>query len=157
MKTKTRVRKRGLQKDRVNFDESVKLWASFYRSNMHRFAIDYLNLPLFGFQMILLYMMNINNFFYFVASRGLGKSFLTSVYCCCRCILYPNTKIIVASGTKGQARLLISQKIEKELVNMSPNLRREIKEIKVGANDAIVKFKNGSTIEAVASGESARG
>ena len=40
---------------------------------------------------------------------------------------------------------------------MSPNLRREIKEIKVGANDAIVKFKNGSTIEAVASGESARG
>ena len=87
----------------------------------------------------------------------LGKSFLTAVYCCCRCILYPNTKIIVASGTKGQARLLISQKIEKELVNMSPNLRREIKEIRVGANDAIVKFKNGSTIEAVASGESARG
>lgn len=70
MKTKTRVRKRGLQKDRVNFDESVKLWAGFYRDNMHRFAIDYLNLPLFGFQMILLYMMNINNFFYFVASRG---------------------------------------------------------------------------------------
>ena len=124
---------------------------------MHRFAIDYLNLQLFGFQMILLYMMNINNFFYFVASRGLGKSFLTAVYCCCRCILYPNTKIIVASGTKGQARLLISQKIEKELVNMSPNLRREIKEIRVGANDAIVKFKNGSTIEAVASGESSRG
>ena len=40
---------------------------------------------------------------------------------------------------------------------MSPNLRREIKEIRVGANDAIVKFKNGSTIEAVASGESSRG
>lgn len=59
--------------------------------------------------------------------------------------------------TKGQARLLISQKIEKELVNMSPNLRREIAYIKVGANDAIVKFKNGSTIEAVASGESSRG
>ena len=87
----------------------------------------------------------------------LGKSFLTAVYCCCRCILYPNTKIIVASGTKGQARLLISQKIEKELMGMSPNLRREIAYVKVGANDALVKFKNGSTIEAVASGESARG
>ena len=87
----------------------------------------------------------------------LGKSFLTAVYCCCRCILYPNTKIIVASGTKGQARLLISQKIEKELMGMSPNLRREIAYVKVGANDAVVKFKNGSTIEAVAFSDSARG
>ena len=59
--------------------------------------------------------------------------------------------------TKGQARLLISQKIEKELMGMSPNLRREIAYVKVGANDALVKFKNGSSIEAVASGESARG
>ena len=40
---------------------------------------------------------------------------------------------------------------------MSPNLRREIAYVKVGANDALVKFKNGSSIEAVASGESARG
>ena len=157
MKTKTRKRKRGLQQDKVNFNEGVKLWAGFYRENMGRFAIDYLQLPLFGFQMILLYMMNINNFYYWVASRGLGKSYLTAVYCCCRCILYPSTKIIVASGTKGQARLLISQKIEKELMGMSPNLRREITYIKVGANDAVVKFKNGSTIEAVASSDSARG
>ena len=70
MKTKTRKRKRGLQQDRVNFNEGVKLWGSLYRANIHRFAVDYLQLPLFGFQMILLYMMNINNFFYFVASRG---------------------------------------------------------------------------------------
>lgn len=40
---------------------------------------------------------------------------------------------------------------------MSPNLRREIAYVKVGANDAVVKFKNGSTIEAVASSDSARG
>jgi len=70
MKTKTRVRKGRLQQDKVNFNEGVKLWGSFYRANIHRFAIDYLQLPIFGFQMILLYMMNINNFFYFVASRG---------------------------------------------------------------------------------------
>ena len=106
MKTKTRKRKRGLQQDKVNFNEGVKLWAGFYRENMGRFAIDYLQLPLFGFQMILLYMMNINNFYYWVASRGLGKSYLTAVYCCCRCILYPSTKIIVASGTKIKFKLM---------------------------------------------------
>ena len=70
MKTKTRIRKGRLQQDKVNFNEGVKLWGSFYRANIHRFAIDYLQLPIFGFQMILLYLMNINNFFYFVASRG---------------------------------------------------------------------------------------
>ena len=31
MRTKTRLRKGGLQKDKVNFDEGVKLWAGFYR------------------------------------------------------------------------------------------------------------------------------
>lgn len=40
---------------------------------------------------------------------------------------------------------------------MSPNLRREIKEVKCGANEAKVTFHNGSTIEAVVSGEQSRG
>nr|DAP74191.1 MAG TPA: hypothetical protein [Caudoviricetes sp.] len=31
----------------------------------------------------------------------LGKSFLISVYCCCRSILYPNSKIIVGAGSRG--------------------------------------------------------
>ena len=48
-----------------------------------------------------------------------------------------------------QAKLIISQKIEKELMAMSPNLRREIKEVKCNGNEAKVTFHNGSTIEAV--------
>ena len=102
-------------------------------------------------------MMNINNNFFYTASRGQGKSFLVAVFCCCRAILYPNSKIIVASATKGQSRLLISQKIQKELMVQSANLRREILDIQVGQNIALVKFKNGSTIEAVTSSDNARG
>ena len=56
-----------------------------------------------------------------------------------------------------QAKLLISQKIEKELAVMSPMLRKEIKEIRCGANEAKVIFWNGSTIEAVVSGDGSRG
>lgn len=158
MITKTKLRARGVIKDKANFNESVKQWAGFYRDNIHRFALDYLELTnLFPFQLLLLYMMNENNFVFLVASRGLGKSFLTALYCCCRAILYPNSKIVVASGTRGQAKLLISQKIQKELMAMSPNLRREILDIHVGQNMALVKFKNGSTIEAVSSTDNARG
>lgn len=102
-------------------------------------------------------MMDINNNFLIIASRGLGKSFLISVYCCVRAILYPNSRIIIASATKGQSKLLISQKIEKELCGKYPNLAREIKQIKTGANESVVIFKNGSTIEAVASNDNSRG
>lgn len=157
MMTKTKPRERGVIRDKVNFNECIKQWVSYFRHNIHRFALDYLGLPLFPFQMILLYMMDINDNFFYTASRGQGKSYLVSIYCCCRAILYPNSRIIVASGTRGQARLLISQKIQKELMAMSPNLRREILDIQVGQNIALVKFKNGSTIEAVSSTDTARG
>lgn len=102
-------------------------------------------------------MMDINDFFLIIASRGLGKSYLIAIYCCVRAILYPNSKIIIASATKGQSKLLISQKIEKELCSKYPNLAREIKQIKTGANESVVYFKNGSTIEAVVSNDNARG
>lgn len=157
MQTKTRLRNKGYIKDKSNFDEGIKLWASFYRANIHRLCTDYLKIDLFPFQMILLYLMNKNTLFLFIASRGLGKSFLVSVFCCCKCILEPGHKVIIASASKSQAKILISQKIGIELQNMSPNLRREIAKIQVNQNDIVVHFKNGSTITAVTSGESARG
>ena len=81
--------------------EGFKIWTQFYRANPHRFATEYLGMGLFLFQSILLYMMDRSDTFLFIASRGLGKSYLISVYCCVRAILYPNSKIIIASATKG--------------------------------------------------------
>lgn len=52
---------------------------------------------------------------------------------------------------------MISEKIDKELRGMSPNLRKEIKEVRVGANEVSVIFWNGSSIVAVVSGDGARG
>jgi hypothetical protein len=137
--------------------DGIKLWAGFYRSNVHRFVMDYLGIKLHLFQIILLYMMNTNSFFMYLAARGQGKSFIIAIYCIARAILYPGSKIILASGTKGQARLIITQKIDKELKLKFPNLAREIKEIKTGQNECVVIFQNGSTIEAVTSTDSARG
>lgn len=58
--------------------------------------------------------------------------------------------------TKGQAKLVITEKIAKDLINY-PNLAREIKEIKTSANEIVVIFQNGSTITAVTSNDNARG
>lgn len=73
-----------------------------------------------------------------------------------RAILYPNSNIVLASGTKGQAKLIITEKIF-SIYNNSPNLRREINEFKTSTNDCYVSFKNGSKITASTSGDSARG
>lgn len=139
------------------FRNKVKLWTSFYRANIHRLAIDYLGLQLFTFQIILLYMMDIVPNFMFWGGRGIGKSWLIAVYACCRAILYPHSKIVIASGTKSQASLIITQKIGLELMKKSPALRREIKNITANSSKALVEFYNGSYIEAVVQTNNARG
>lgn len=91
-----------------------------------------------------------------IAARGISKSFLIAIFACARCVLYPGTKVIIASGRKKQARLIITQKIEKELMQYT-NLAREIKQIKSSSNEAVVIFHNGSSIEAVTSTDDSRG
>lgn len=86
--------------------DGVGRWTAYYRANPHRFAHDYLHLNLHLFQKILLSMMDWSTTTVFIGSRGIGKTFLSAVYCCIRCILYPQTKIVIASGTRGQAKLL---------------------------------------------------
>ena len=132
-------------------------WITFFRRNLHRFAIDYLGIKLFLYQTIMLYLMGINNFFVVIASRASAKSFIIALYACCRCILYPGSMIVIASSTKGQSKLIISEKIQKELLNMSPKLRNEIKRIKDNQSEIIVFFKNNSTITVVPASENARG
>ena len=157
----TQVKKReGLSPNkRERLDEGIKIWVSFYRQNIHRFAIDYLGIQLKPFQVVLLYMIERNLKSCLITSRGLGKSWLIALYCCCRAILYPGQKIIVSCETKEQSRNLIREKIVNELMNMSPNLRKEInpREIKIGTNESYVKFKNGSTITAINASENTRG
>lgn len=85
--------------------------------------------------------MGICNFIVIVACRAAAKSFIIALYSCCRCILYPNSKVVIASATKGQAKLIVTSKIRNELMAWSPKLREEIKGIKDNQNEVIVYFK----------------
>ena len=159
MLTQTKKRDGLSPNKRERLDEGIKIWVSFYRQNIHRFAIDYLGIQLKPFQVVLLYMIERNLKSCLITTRGLGKSWLIALYCCCRGILYPGQKIIVSCETKEQSRNLIREKIVNELMNMSPNLKKEInpREIKIGTNESYVKFKNGSTITAINASENTRG
>ena len=140
--------------------EGVAYWASFYRLNPQRFVRDYLNINLKLFQKILLYAMMHNYYFMYIAARGQGKTFLVALFCVVRCILFPKTKICVASATRSQANEVLS-KIESEFMKNyewgSENLRREILDCSIGANKAVINFKNGSWIKVVTASDNARG
>ena len=139
--------------------DGVGYWAAFYRKNPQRFVKEFLNIKLKLFQKILIYMMMVSTNFLYIASRGSGKTWLTSLYCVVRCILYPGTKICVASGVKSQAVEVIT-KIETDFLKNyswgSQNLRNEISFISSSVNNARVDFHNGSWINIVTSNDNAR-
>lgn len=137
--------------------EKLLMLTTYYRKNLHRFAKDYLGLTLFWYQSILLFLMGRCHVIVAVAARASAKSWIIAVYSVCVCILYPGSMGVIVSGTKGQSILVISKKIERELMRDSPNLRREVKRVHVDKNEGIVEFHNGSSISAVTLGLSALG
>lgn len=153
-------RGRNFNKSRNNLTKSerlmngIALWASYYRYFPHIFVEEYFGIRLKLFQKILLYFMMHYNYFMYLAARGQGKTWLTAIFCCVRAILFPSSKIIIASGVKSQAREVI-EKID-DLRKESPNLAREISDLNTSINDARVEFHNGSWIKIVASNDSAR-
>jgi len=133
------------------------LWCTFFRRNLHRLAIDYLGIKLHLYQQLILYLMGISQLIVIVACRAAAKSFIIALYACCKAIAKPNSKIVLGSATRGQSKLIITEKIKNELMNMSPALRKEIRDIKDSANESIVYFKNGSTIKVFTANQFARG
>jgi hypothetical protein len=138
-----------------NLMESIDVWTSFYRANPHRFAKDYFGLNLRKFQQIILCSMFQYNNVMHLASRGGSKSYLIAIYCAISCVLYPETKVCLASKTRGQAGEIID-KIKTILMPSSANLRMEIADIQVNQANSFVTFKNGSQIIVVTAGESSR-
>lgn len=93
----------------------------------------------------------------FICSRGLSKSYTLAVFMCLKCILYPHLNVTISCETKEMSKRIVSEKIQGELMSKSSNLRREIKECKVGINESYVFFKNGSKITCINASKNTRG
>lgn len=133
------------------------LWSTLFSRNFHKLATDYLGIKLHLYQQLILYLMGISQLIVIVACRAAAKSFIIALYACCKAIIKPGSKIVLGSATRGQSKLIISEKIKNELMNMSPALCKEIRDIRDSANESIVYFKNGSTIKVFTANEFARG
>ena len=135
--------------------ETVAWKAGYYRKNPQRFVKEVLGIHLKLFQKILLWAMMNYNYIMYLAARGQGKTWLTALFCCVRCILYPGTKIIISSGTLKQANEVLL-KIQDDFMKQSIILCSEIEKCNIGQNDATISFKNGSWIKTRTSTENSR-
>ena len=136
--------------------DRIKSWVTFYRKNPSFFVEHYMDVPLYPYQRIWINLMARSTEFVGIASRASAKSWLIAVYAIARCILYPGTIVALASSTKAQAGLIISEKC-KALIEEHPNIQRETSNIVTNQNKWEMTFFNGSKINVVVSGEGGRG
>lgn len=136
--------------------DRFKSWTTFYRHNMSFFVEHYMGVHLHFYQRVWINWIASSTEFLGIASRASAKSWLIAVYGIARCILYPGTTVVLASSTKAQAGLIISEKC-KTLHDTHTNIQRETVSITTNQNKWEMAFKNGSKIHVVVSGESGRG
>lgn len=87
------------------FEDRIIDWTTFYRRNLHRFVEHYLGIKLHFYQKIMIYLMHSFPLVVLLCARAIAKSYVTSIYACAVCILYPNSKVLVTALTKKQAGL----------------------------------------------------
>ena len=136
--------------------ERIKRWILYYRNNPHRFCMEYFGIKLFPYQILMLWVLQKSNLAYIVASRATAKTFMIAVWALTIAVLYPGSKIIVASKTLKQGGILLSEKLT-YLRDTYPNVAREIASITTNSNAYEAIFHCGSSIKVVPSSESARG
>jgi hypothetical protein len=136
--------------------DRIKSWVTFYRNNPSYFVEHYMGVQLYAYQRFWLNLMARSTEFVGIASRASAKSWLIAVSAIARCILYPGTTVALASSTKAQAGLIISEKC-RSLRDEHPNIARECSNLVSNQNQWRMDFFNGSKINVVVSGEGGRG
>lgn len=138
--------------------EGVREFADYWRQNPQKFIADWMGYEgLTWYQDMIIYIMFRVSVFFWIACRGISKSYMIAWFLVSYCILFPRSRFVIASGTRGQSRLIITTKILGELYNRYPRLQQEIEDYSVSFNDTFVKFRGGSEIVVVTGSDSARG
>ncbi len=140
--------------------EGVREWADIFRQNPHRAVSTWFEYDgLTWYQDLTLYLMFKVSVFFAICCRGWAKSYIIGWFLILWGVFFPRSRMVISSGTKGQSRLIVTQKIMGEIYNNFPKVRQEIdlKSSSLGQNDTCVKFYNGSEIVVVVGNDNSRG
>lgn len=162
----TQVRRKRWKQDKKQTKEEkdirTKQWTTFYRRNLNIYIEERLRIKLRPFQHIMIYLMCVSETFWSICSRGLSKTFSCAAFAVGWALLFPKSEIIIVSSVIKQANLIITEKIEGELMSISPILKQMYE-------DKLIEFKdendcrcmyfriNDSSIKVLPEAESSRG
>lgn len=160
-KSKRREKNRVKKIDKNTKRKRTRQWCTFYRRNLNIYISERLRIKLRPFQHIMIYLMGISETFWAICSRGLSKTWTAGCVAVSLCLLYPKTECIIVSSAIKQANLIITEKIEKELMSLSPILRQMYEDGLITFRDENdcrqMHFWNGSSIKVLPEAETARG
>lgn len=125
----------------------------FYRQHPDVFCEEVLGIKLNLYQKILLRAFFLKKYSMWVLSRGLGKTWLGALALIIYCMLYKNVFAGVIAPSFRQSKILIEDKIIKDLMDRSPFLCSEISKISLNMAEAKIEFYNGSRIIAIPTGD----
>lgn len=89
-------------------------------------------------------------------SRGYAKTYTEVLDDFIAGILYPNITLSVTAQTRENSAALLEDKFN-EIISDFPLLENEIEKYRFAKNDALIKFKSGSTITNLANAQTSKG
>lgn len=122
-KEKEKNRPKPITKEKL--EEQVTDWCDFYRKNWDMYAKYELGIEaLYTFQLYMIYLIGTSDRFFLMCGRGLGKSFISALCAFIKCLLYPNSTVVITATTIPTATKMVKNKMEGELCNnFSPKLK----------------------------------
>lgn len=97
------------------WEENIIDWNTFFRRNIPLFIKMYFGIDLHFFQKIIIYLMAKFPLVVLICARAVSKSFMTALFACSQCVLYPGIKVVVCAGTKNQAGFWVGYTYEKSV------------------------------------------
>lgn len=154
LKQKFSPKKRQSDKDRYRKRRELLAQSIIYfRKKPDVFCEQVLEIKLNLYQKVLLRAFFNSKYSLWVMSRGLGKTWLGALALVIYCMLYKGTLAGVIAPSFRQSKILVEDKIIKDLMDRSPFLRSEIEKTVISQAEARVEFYNGSRIMAVPTGD----
>ncbi len=144
------------QSDRDKYRKRRKLLAQsiiYFRERPDVFCEEILEIKLNLYQKVLLRAFFQSKYSLWILSRGLGKTWLGALALVIYCMLYRGTLAGVIAPSFRQSKILVEDKIVKDLKEKSPFLKSEIQKTVVSQAEARIEFYNGSRIMAVPTGD----
>lgn len=138
-------------------------WTTLFRRNPGIYAEWRLKMKLLPYQHYMLWQMFNAQVTFDMCSRNSAKTYVLGLGAVIRCMLFPNTEVVITASTIDQANKMIERKIRDEIIMKHSEVLRHFMElgmiqIKRDNDIAIVLFPfNGSSIRVLAMVDSSRG